>query len=291
MSGAAGGFASGTLTVPRGATVTLVAGKGGQRNGMGGDPRGMGQRDGTPVEAGSGGRCGGGGNGNWSGADGGGGSFALFGMPGEDPTLYLAAGGGGGSAVNASAGKFGFGGPGGGERGYGSCGPQGANEAAQKGGGPDGPGQPVDAGLGAAGAAECFRMDRTGNARGGSGGQGCAGGPTHGGAGGGGGYYGGAGGGLHNQQSKHSGGGGGSGYTHAEVRGATMVRGGFGEANDGTSMPPQTDHPHYKDPAGQCAGIADGHDGLVVAVEVETGRVLGVAEKGGLASKVSFSVE
>ena len=70
-----------------------------------------------------------------------------------------------------------------------------------------------------------------------------------------------------------------------------MVRGGFGEQNDGTSMPPQTDHPHYKDPAGQCAGRVDGHDGLVVAVEVETGRVLGVAEKGGLASKVSFSVE
>jgi hypothetical protein len=264
MSGATGGFSCGTVQVPRGATVTLLAGRGGHK---GGNNSAVPQ---PAAEAGQGGN----GPGKYGGG-GGGGSFVVV-----DAELYLAAGGGGGSSVND--GTKGFGGPGGGERGCGSCAQGGAEECVAQGGSQEGPGQPYE-GQGAAGDAQCFRMDRDGRAVGGSGGLGNA--ANYGGAGGGGGYFGGAGGNQHS--TTHAGGGGGSSFLHPDVVDGTMERGSHA-LRHGTAIPPHADHEHYKAPAGQCEHSNEGKHGRVVAVDVGSGQVLGVAEVGGLAAKVTF---
>ena len=75
-----------------------------------------------------------------------------------------------------------------------------------------------------------------------------------------------------------------------------MERGGHGLMN-GTAMPPHADHAHYKAPASQCSAPNNppdsqiGKDGRIVAVDVLSGAVLGVVERGGVANKVAFTVE
>ena len=66
-----------------------------------------------------------------------------------------------------------------------------------------------------------------------------------------------------------------------------MERGSHALLN-GTAIPPHADHEHYTAPAGQCVQRNEGKDGRIVAVDVGSGQVLGVAEVGGLAAKVTF---